>query len=129
MRLAYAQAMSSPTPPLPAFDPRTVPVVADGALSSLPPAPAGRLTPDGLRALFAAPPVWTPELSDDSRFLDRSPAEASVLLPLVMRDELKLLLTQRTPHLSTHSGQIAFPGGKRDDTDPSFAVVRRLLGR
>jgi len=123
LRLAYAQAMSSPTLPLPSFDPRTVPVVADGALSPLPPAPAGRLTPQGLRALFAAPPVWTPELAHEPRFLDRAPAEASVLLPLVMRDELKLLLTQRTPHLSTHSGQIAFPGGKRDDTDPDAVAA------
>ena len=34
-----------------------------------------------------------------------------------MRDEPTVLLTERTTHLSTHSGQIAFPGGKRDETD------------
>ena len=120
MRLAYARCMSSSIPP---FDPRAVPIVADDPQESLAPAPADRLTPAGLRALFAAPPIWTPELSDDFRLFDRPPAEASVLLPLVMRDELKLLLTQRTPHLSTHSGQIAFPGGKRDDTDPDAVAV------
>ena len=40
-----------------------------------------------------------------------------MLVPLVMRAELSLLLTQRGQHLSTHSGQIAFPGGRCDDTD------------
>ena len=28
-----------------------------------------------------------------------------------------VLLTQRTMHLSTHGGQIAFPGGKADEDD------------
>jgi 8-oxo-dGTP pyrophosphatase MutT (NUDIX family) len=28
-----------------------------------------------------------------------------------------VLLTERTAHLSTHSGQIAFPGGRVDDSD------------
>jgi 8-oxo-dGTP pyrophosphatase MutT (NUDIX family) len=28
-----------------------------------------------------------------------------------------MLLTERATHLSTHSGQVAFPGGKRDETD------------
>ena len=36
-----------------------------------------------------------------------------VLIPLVERsDGLTVLLTQRTANLSSHSGQIAFPGGK-----------------
>ncbi len=34
-----------------------------------------------------------------------------------MRDELTLLLTERTTNLSTHSGQVALPGGRTDDTD------------
>jgi 8-oxo-dGTP pyrophosphatase MutT (NUDIX family) len=44
---------------------------------------------------------------------------AAVLLPLVLREELTVLLTERTTHLSTHSGQVAFPGGKRDPEDVS----------
>jgi len=42
---------------------------------------------------------------------------AAVLLPIVLRPEPTVLLTLRAQHLSTHSGQIAFPGGKVDDTD------------
>ena len=34
-----------------------------------------------------------------------------------MRDEVMLLLTQRTANLSTHSGQVALPGGRTDATD------------
>lgn len=111
---------------LPAFDPRLVPIVADEADEMLRPAQAQRLTPAGLRELFARPPVWTPELLRERKFADRAPAEAAVLLPLVMRDELTLILTQRTAHLSTHSGQIALPGGKLDpeDADATAAALR-----
>jgi 8-oxo-dGTP pyrophosphatase MutT (NUDIX family) len=59
----------------------------------------------------------TPEHSVEKRFANREPALAAVLLPLVMRDELTLLLTQRADNMSTHSGQIALPGGKTDETD------------
>lgn len=111
---------------LPAFDPRLVPIVADAADEILQPAQAHRLTPAGLRELFARPPVWTPELHREAKFADRAPAEAAVLLPLVMRDELTLILTQRADHLSTHSGQIALPGGKLDpeDADATAAALR-----
>lgn len=115
--------MSSRFPP--AFDPREVPVLAVGSVG-LQAAPAERLTPQGLRGLFADPPVWTPELIKERRFTDRAPAAAAVLLPLVMRESLSLLLTTRTAHLSTHSGQIAFPGGKVDaeDADATAAALR-----
>ncbi len=43
---------------------------------------------------------------------------ASVLVPLVMRDQVSVLLTQRTAHLSKHAGQISFPGGRQEPTDP-----------
>ncbi|GLS14884.1 MULTISPECIES: CoA pyrophosphatase [Hydrogenophaga] len=111
---------------LPAFDPRQVPVLPGVASTGLMPARADRLTADGLRQVFAHPPVWTPEVLREQRFMDRSPAEAAVLVPLVQRDRLHLLLTLRTQHLSTHSGQIAFPGGKVDaeDADATAAALR-----
>ena len=40
-----------------------------------------------------------------------------MLIGIVMREQPTVLLTQRTAHLSTHSGQVAFPGGKVDATD------------
>jgi 8-oxo-dGTP pyrophosphatase MutT (NUDIX family) len=44
---------------------------------------------------------------------------AAVLVPVVERPEPSVLLTLRTPDLPSHSGQIAFPGGKIDPTDES----------
>jgi 8-oxo-dGTP pyrophosphatase MutT (NUDIX family) len=103
------------TKPLPAFDPRSIPVLGiDDHLAGVDPA---RLTAEALRERFAQPLVWTPENSVEKRFADRTPAPAAVLVPLVMRDELMLLLTLRTSNLSTHSGQVAFPGGRTDATD------------
>jgi 8-oxo-dGTP pyrophosphatase MutT (NUDIX family) len=44
---------------------------------------------------------------------------AAVLIPVVDHPEPTVLLTQRSPHLSSHAGQISFPGGKIDATDAS----------
>lgn len=105
----------TPLSKLPNFDPRQVPVA--GVDSHLPAVPAERLQAEALRQRFASPPVWQPEVRAEPRFTLRQPAQAAVLVPLVARPEPTLLLTQRTSHLSNHSGQIAFPGGKVDETD------------
>ena len=57
----------------------------------------------------------------EKKFMDREPAHASVLLAIVMREQPMVLLTERTAHLSTHSGQVAFPGGRADPEDPTPA--------
>lgn len=44
---------------------------------------------------------------------------AAVLVPVVERAEPSVLLTMRTPDLRSHSGQIAFPGGRIDPDDPT----------
>jgi 8-oxo-dGTP pyrophosphatase MutT (NUDIX family) len=51
---------------------------------------------------------------------------AAVLVPIVSRPEPTVLLTQRTAHLSSHAGQIAFPGGKiePEDGSPLVAALR-----
>lgn len=53
--------------------------------------------------------------------------DAAVLIPVVDRgDEASVILTKRTEKLRSHSGQIAFPGGRLDATDPTpeYAALR-----
>ncbi len=97
------------------FDPRTVPIAAVD--HHLPIIETSRLRADALQRRFEQPPSWQVELLADSRLSDRLPIAASVLIPIVLRKQPTILLTQRTAHLSSHSGQIAFPGGKRDASD------------
>ena len=114
--------MTKPT--LPQVDPRQVPVTQiDHHLPAVAPE---RLTPVALRQRFAEPPCWQPELLAEKKFMDRAPMPAAVLIAIVLRAQPTVLLTQRTPHLSTHSGQIAFPGGKVDasDQDATAAALR-----
>jgi 8-oxo-dGTP pyrophosphatase MutT (NUDIX family) len=51
---------------------------------------------------------------------------AAVLVPVVDHPEPTVLLTLRTGNLSTHAGQIAFPGGRIDpeDESPLAAALR-----
>ncbi len=51
------------------------------------------------------------------------PKPAAVLVPVVVREEPMLLLTERSAHLRQHSGQIAFPGGRVDPTDDSVMAA------
>lgn len=52
--------------------------------------------------------------------------DAAVLIAICARAPLTVLLTERTPHLSAHAGQIAFPGGRidPDDLDATAAAIR-----
>ena len=83
--------------------------------------------------LFQAPPsLDAPQLPGDDD-LDgcaaQFPAElkaAAVLVPVVAASELTVILTERTEHLPSHAGQIAFPGGRieSDDATPLAAALR-----
>ena len=55
-----------------------------------------------------------------------NPAQAAVLVPVILRDAPTLLLTRRTDTLARHSGQISFPGGRIEarDTGPLAAALR-----
>jgi 8-oxo-dGTP pyrophosphatase MutT (NUDIX family) len=51
-----------------------------------------------------------------------NPVAAAVLVPLIDRPEgLTILLTQRASQLARHSGQISFPGGRLEPSDPDVA--------
>lgn len=68
-------------------------------------------------------------LSDGFRLPGREgePIPAAVLVPLINRPQgLQLLLTQRSPSLPDHPGQICFPGGRLDpgDADHAAAALR-----
>jgi 8-oxo-dGTP pyrophosphatase MutT (NUDIX family) len=83
-----------------------------------------------LRQHFAAAGVPRETLygdqgTDAGRAAARRPA--SVLVPIVQRPlELMVLLTRRTAHLKSHSGQIAFPGGRAEphDASPEATALR-----
>jgi 8-oxo-dGTP pyrophosphatase MutT (NUDIX family) len=91
---------------------------------------------DDLKTLLARAldPVDAPEEMDFTRIArdphDYDPVyvltlrEAGVLAPVMDRESgLTVLLTQRTAHLSNHAGQISFPGGRREISDPDLAAT------
>ena len=106
------------------FNPKELPII--GVDNHLPAVSPERLVPSALRQRFAAPPLWTPEIAVERSFNDREPTHASVLVPLVLRDTISVLLTQRTDHLTDHPGQISFPGGRAEshDADATATALR-----
>jgi 8-oxo-dGTP pyrophosphatase MutT (NUDIX family) len=73
-----------------------------------------------------APATLTPDWVPDVPY-NRPPVPAAVLISLVRRPEgHSILYTERSPDLRSHSGQIAFPGGKIDpeDAGPGAAAIR-----
>lgn len=76
---------------------------------------SGRLLrePEPFDAAAGLAPDWVPDKPPG-----RPPVAAAVLIALVRRaGGLSVLFTERSPDLRSHSGQIAFPGGKVDPTD------------
>ncbi|BBM02590.1 CoA pyrophosphatase [Microbulbifer sp. GL-2] len=51
---------------------------------------------------------------------------AAVLIALTEEPDPQVILTKRSAHLSTHSGEVSLPGGRWDATDPSlqFTALR-----
>ena len=109
------------------------------------------ITLDDIQAALALPPLGSrsdfdlnPEIRT-GELRDHRQRAAAVLCALrIDAGGLRVVLTERSAHLNTHAGQVAFPGGKIDETDvsPEAAALReaeeeiglprdrvRLLGR
>jgi len=84
----------------------------------LPPLSADRWSAAALAERFRSPPLWQPDVEVERWYQAPNPSPAAVLVPLVMRQQPSVLLTQRTAHLKKHAGQISFPGGRAEPTDP-----------
>jgi len=90
------------------------------------------------RLRLDVPPALTDPLAEGARGdLDLNPSmweragvaatkPAAVLVPVIDRDEPTVLFTVRTQELTSHAGQVAFPGGKIDraDASPAAAALR-----
>ncbi len=97
-----------------AFTPERIRTHASGRLLA---APTDSLfDPRSARALGRSDWDLNPELAGDLAVMD-TPAPAAVLVPIVLRETLSVLLTQRTETLKKHAGQISFPGGRVDPGD------------
>lgn len=78
--------------------------------------------------IFAEPARSVPEEGPDG-----TPPRYSAVLVLLGEDETAgektILLTHRNPRMRTHSGQIAFPGGRREEQDsgPVVTAVREAV--
>lgn len=116
----------------PGFDPQAQPWEINP--TGLPPVSPDRLTAEGLRRRFSDPAVVESQTSDAATARAAAAGQglrlASVLVPLVMRPEgVHVMLTQRTAHLHDHAGQISFPGGRVEASDPTLvdAALRESL--
>jgi 8-oxo-dGTP pyrophosphatase MutT (NUDIX family) len=79
-----------------------------------------------LRSKIGGPPVRplpNGDLPADYHDLIEGEVPAAVLVPLVQHDVLEVLLTRRTDHLSDHAGQIAFPGGRQEESDSDLIAT------
>jgi 8-oxo-dGTP pyrophosphatase MutT (NUDIX family) len=81
-----------------------------------------RVRERSIRLASGLPVVAPPVGSDFSLNGIVAPPEkyraASVLVPIVTRTpDIMILLTQRTEDMPSHAGQVAFPGGRRQDND------------
>src|SRR5262245_65544700 len=61
------------------------------------------------------PSDWdlNPEFKGDLAVM-APPRPAAVLVPIMLRDPLTVLFTQRAHDMPSHPGQISFPGGKME---------------
>ena len=94
-------------------------------------APALRLDAAALRQRLADPDSIPRDRPSPQEDLDRAAraggriVQAAVLVPLVAHPEPTVLLTLRSARLSSHAGQVSFPGGRMEAGEtPEEAALR-----
>ena len=89
----------------------------------MPAVPSAHLLPDALRARFAKPPIWQPEVERETSFSTREPAPAAVLVPIVIGlacgafagliNGLLIAYTRIPPFIATLGMMVAARGASR----------------
>lgn len=114
---------------VPGFDPQAQPVVPLPALAPLAPS---CLDLGFIASAFSSPVSWQVEPVFHELFVPsavNAPGikPAAVFVPLIPRETgISVLFTRRASHLYHHAGQISFPGGRIEasDPDPVHAALR-----
>ena len=81
---------------------------------------------DSVRAQMRMAPAGREQMNPSP---EKPPRQSAVLILVHPRpgtsddSDLHVILTRRTQHLSGHSGQISFPGGRRDPEDVSYEAT------
>lgn len=128
---ASANRLANAFPRLPGFDPRAALIESRPLEPAL---PGQALLFSNLEKLFARMhsergfPQWSPELLRDRRrppkpLTPETVAHASVLITLVGHSDPTVVFTRRTDDLSSHAGQISFPGGRAEPEDVSHEAT------
>jgi 8-oxo-dGTP pyrophosphatase MutT (NUDIX family) len=78
-----------------------------------------------LRAALSTPPAKPPLEGDLAELTSGGAVPAAVLIAITDRAEPGVILTVRREHLRTHAGQVAFPGGRIDESEDAFAAALR----
>jgi len=68
-----------------------------------------------------------PEFMGDLAVME-PPRPAAVLVPIVLRQPLTVMLTERSHDVPSHPGQVSFPGGKIEECDanPTACALREV---
>jgi 8-oxo-dGTP pyrophosphatase MutT (NUDIX family) len=70
-------------------------------------------------------PLHRPVTSEIIKNLTEYRASAVAIVLFEEQDDYQFILIQRTEYEGKHSGQISFPGGKKEDSDESYEMTAR----
>ena len=77
----------------------------------------------GEDAQYRMAPSYRPRLTDEEIDLLKPKVSAVLLLLYEKERNLNIVFTQRKQYKGVHSGQMSFPGGRKDNTDPDLVFT------